>query len=90
MARITVTYTLDNNGDPQPTEEVSLRQGDFLVFNTPLPAGVNAVLAQMNNPLAALAIRDRAIVTTLITDDGNIIVSLTPIVGNPPGEPPWP
>jgi len=89
MARVTVTYTLDSNGDPQPTKEISLRQGDFLVFNTPLPTGVTGVLAQMDGPLAALAVRDRATATAIIDGD-KIIVSLTPIVGSPPGENPYP
>ena len=89
MAKITITYALDANGDPQATEEVSLRQGDFLVFDTPLPEGVTAVLAQMDGPLPALAVRGRAVATAQIFGD-KIIVSLTPGADGAPGENPYP
>jgi len=77
MARITITYSLDTNGDPEPHAVVSLRPGDFLVFNRPPPAGVNTICAQADGPFAELVSRDLATAVASI-EDGNLIVTLTP------------
>lgn len=77
MARITITYSLDSNGNPEPHAVVSLRPGDFLVFNRPLPAGVNKICAQVDGPLAELVSRGSATAPASI-EDGNLIVTLTP------------
>jgi len=75
MARITITYSVDSQGNPEPHAVVSLRPGDFLVFNRPPPAGVNTVCAQVDGPLAELVSRDPATVAASI-EDGNLIVTL--------------
>ena len=75
MARITITYSIDSNGDPEPHAVASLRQGDFLVFEAPRPAGINAICAQADDPLGELVSRDSATTAARI-EEGKLIVTL--------------